>query len=344
MPGVSIFEPRTLLGVWEKTKKAQKFLQSFLFSMVFNSTTEHIDLDEVAKKRIMAPFSSLTGRGTTVSRSGFKMNTYTPPKVAPNTITTAKDLQTRQPGESLYDGLKPEQRDIALVQRDLMMLDDSIVRRIEWMCRELLFSGKIHMVGDDYDETIDFGHTNTETLEGANLWSADTADPLGDLGRWALTVAEKTGVIPTSCIMAMDVLAAFLKHPKVQAATDTTRQALLAVQPRTVPEGGRYVGTYDVPAIGQIDIYTYSEWYEEGATSYKMIPAGQLVMVNPTDSFILAYGAYIDLSTEPARTYAVDRYPRSWYEAGANQRFLEMVSRPLPAPTRTDAWFTATVL
>ncbi|HEY3376638.1 MAG TPA: major capsid protein [Armatimonadota bacterium] len=344
---VSIFEPRTLLGVWEQTKQAKKFLQSFLFGHEYQSTTEHIDLDEVTHNRIMAPFVSLTGRGKTIARTGFRMNTYTPPKLAPNFVTTAQDLGTRQPGETLYDGKSPEQRDIAQVQHDLAKLDDIITRRTEWMCRETLFGGLVHMVGDDYDETLDFGLTMKENLNevvGAKLFNAEGALPLNYLGEKALAVAAETGVMPTSCIMAMDVLLAFRANAQVKEAMNTTMQAIIALQPRDVPEGGRYIMTVDIPEIGPLDIYTYAEWFEDGATRYPMVPNGYLALVNPQDSFVLAYGAYTDLSTTPAVTYAVNRYPRSWYEPGPNQRFLEMVSRPLPAPTRTNAWYVAKVL
>lgn len=343
---VSVFEPRTLLGVWEQTKRAQRFLQTFVFGRIFQSMTEHIDMDEVTSDRPMAPFVSLTGAGKVVGRGGHKRNQYIPPKLAPKIPTTDIDLQSVLPGEPIYGGMSPEERHVALVQRDLMMLDDMNVRRIEWMCAQILFTGKVTMVGDDFSDELDFGFTNTETLGNDVQWNDAAGDPLGDLGRWGLDVAEDTGVVPNTCIMALDVAKAFRTHSKVVDALDTTKQALLAVQPRTVPGNGRYIGTYTVPELGPIDMYTYPEWYKADGTgtSTPIVPSNKLALFNNEDSFLTAYGAYIDLATAPATVNPVPMYPRSWYEAGPNQRFLELISRPLPAPTRTNAWFVADVL
>ena len=345
---VSIFEPRTLIGVWEQAKRAKRFLQQLCFQPNYQSLTEHIDMDEVQSNRIMASFVPLEGRGKTVARTGFQAKTYTPPKVAPNFITKELDLQARQPGETLYRGLDPAQRDVELVLRDLIALDDKITRREEWMRAQLMFTGQVVMEGDGYSETLDFTHTMTETLEDGNLWSADTAVPLEDLNRWALAVAAETGIMPMCCVMAGDTWRAFRNNAQVAAERDKFKQALMQLQPRNDPRGGRYMCTITLEEAGDIDVYTYPEWYEDivagTLTRSPMVPSGKLCLCNPEDSFIMAHGAYIDLSTTPATVSAADRYPRSWYEAGPNQRFLEMVSRPLVAPTRTNAWYIAQVI
>ena len=344
---VSMFEPRVLIGVWEGVKRAKKFLQTFAFRQRFQSTEEHIDLDEVQSNRIMAAFSSLSSSGSTVARTGFKGNTYTPPMLAPKFITKALDLMSRMPGETIYSGSTARERSIELAQRDLVKLDDMIERRQEWMCAQLLFKGEVAMVGDDYSETLTFGHTAKASLAGANRWSEATATPLTNLGTWALSVAKETGVLPTTCVMALNVWGDFYNNAEVQASLDLTKQALTRLAPREVPGGARYMGTFTVPVVGDIDVYVYPEWYDEMVagvlTRYPMVPDDYVALFDPQDSFVLAHGAYIDLETEPATVHVADRYPRSWYEKGPNQRFLQLISRPLVAPTRTNAWYIAKV-
>jgi hypothetical protein len=343
---VSIFDPRTLIGVWEQVKRAKSFLRQFAFSREFQSTTEYIDLDEVKQNRIMAPFSALEGDGSAVARTGFNRNSYTPPKTAPRVTTTAKDLQSVQPGENIYQGLTPGNRDLMQIMRDMEMMDNMIVRREEWMCAQLLFTGQVAMVGVDYSETLTFGHTAAEALSGGNRWSESTAVPLTNLGTWALSVAKDTGVIPTSCLMALDVWGDFITNAEVQASLDVTKQGMSRLAPRDIPDGAKFMGSF-MTIAGMIDVYLYPEWFEDVVggvlTRYPMIPNGKVCLLNPSDSFVMAHGAYIDLETEPATTYIADRYPRSWYEKGPNQRFLQLVSRPLVAPTRTNAWFIGTV-
>jgi len=345
---ISMFEPRKLIGVWEQVKRSKSFLRDFVFRGRYQSMEEHIDLDEVTSNRIMAPFSSLSGSGSTVARAGFQARTYTPPMVAPKFVTKALDLMSRMAGEAIYSGSTAQDRSLQLAMADMRKLDDMIARREEWMCAQLLFSGEVAMVGDDYSETLTFGHTNTDNLTGADRWSEATGTPLTDLGAWALEVAKETGVLPTTCVMALDVWGPFYNNTEVQASLDLNKQALAKLAPREAPNGARFMGVFTCPVVGDIDIYTYPEWYEEDVagtlTRYPMVPDGTIALFDPLDSFLLAHGAYIDLETEPATVNVADRYPRSWYEKGPNQRFLQLISRPLVAPTRTNAWFWAKVL
>jgi hypothetical protein len=350
---INWFQPRTLLGAWEQTgKRARTFLQDMFFSRRFMSSTEHIDMDEVIDNRIMAAFSAVDGSGKTVNRIGFKGHSYTPPALKPRMNMKQLDLMQRMPGESVYDGMKPEEREVALVQRDLLRMSNMNTRRREWMCAQTMFGGTVAMVGDDYSQTLDFGLTMTETLAGNALWSASaTATPLDDLERWMLAVLAETGVMPDKCVMAADVAQAFMKCTQVTAEATKMQNVLLRIDPTPLPEypGATSLGYYKTPTGYLVEVFVYTEYYETvnaagTVTRAPMVPAGKLVLANPTDSFVLAFGAYTDLSTQPAVTYQVEEYPRQWYDGDTNIRWMELVSRPLTAPTLTNGWYCATVL
>lgn len=353
---INWFEPRTLLGAWQQTgKRPRTFLQNLFFSRRFNSRTEHIDMDEVLDNRIMASFSAIDGSGKTVNRVGFKGHSYTPPALKPRMNMKQLDLLQRMSGESIMDGMTPAERETALVQQDMLRMSGMNTRRREWMCAQTMFGGQVVMVGDDYKETLDFGLTMKETLDANHKWSAIAdgyvSDPLGNLERWYLAVLAETGVAPDKCIMATDVAQAFMAHPDVIEQSKLFTNQLLRINPTPLDEypGATSLGYYRTPTGFLIEVLVYTEWFETVAadgtmTRLPMVPSGKLVLANPNDSFVLAFGAYTDMGTQPATTFQGEEYPRQWYDGDTNIRWMELVSRPLTAPTRTNAWYCATVL
>jgi len=350
---INWFQPRTLLGAWQQTgKRAKTFLQDMFFKQRFMSKTENIDLDEVSENRIMAPFSAIDGAGKTITRPGFNARSYTPPALKPRQNMKQLDLLQRLPGEAIYDGMTPEQRETQLVQQDMLRMHNAIMRRREWMCAQTMFGGQVVMEGDDYKATLDFALTNKETLLTTALWGAPTtAVPLTDIERWMLAVLAETGVMPNKCIMATDVAQKFMLCDQVKAENAKFQNVLLKIDPTPLADypGAVSLGWYKTPTGYLVEIITYTEYWETVAangtvTRYPMIPAGQLVLANPDNSFIMAFGAYTDMSTQPAVTYQVEEFPRQWYDGDTNIRWMELVARPLPAPTLTNGWYWATVL
>lgn len=354
---ISWFEPRTLLGVWGQTltKAPKTFLQDFLFTMKYYSRTENIDLDEVRATRGMASFSAIDGVGKTVTRAGFVANSYTPPALKPRIPLKQSDLNQRIAGEDLTNPLAPDARATAIMQQDLLHLARLNIRRREWMCAQLLATGAIAMVGDDYSQTVDYALTNTATLTVHDLWSdvtdSSTSHPIANLETWALAMAAGSGVVPTVAIMALDANAAFWAHPDVVADANKFANRYTTLQPADLTgfPGAMHVGWVTTPSGFTLEIITYVEWFETVAangavTRYPMIPTGKVILVNPNDSFLMAYGAYVDMSGETPVYEPIADYPRAWYEGSTNVKYMELVSRPLPAPTLTNCWYSASVL
>jgi hypothetical protein len=338
---IDLFSPRVMIAAVQAIKPVRTFIRDTFFSNRKTSMQETVEVQLRKGKRRLAPFVSPVIGGKVMDRMGYTVSDYKPPLVAPRTITKAEDLQKRQFGEELYDGMDPDQRAAKILGEDMVELDDAITRREEWMCAQALFAGTINMVGEGVNEVINFNHTKRVTLAAAKKWNTATGDPLADLGEWRESVMKDSGITPNVCIMATDVVDAFLANAKVQAAMDIRRIELGKIEPRELPNGATYIGT--LTKLG-IDIYSYYEWYVDDATGTEMpmVPAGNVLLGSTNNSFQFAYGAYTDLSENV--TYAVPRYPRTWVEKGPNQRFLEMDSRPLPIPVDVDSWYVADVI
>lgn len=347
---ISIYDPRTMGKLVERMPKVHTFVRDTFFRNRETFDTQKIDVDFKKGNRALAPFVHKKKGGATIDNEGFQTNTYEPPLVAPNKITTIDDILKRTPGESLYNGKSPNQRAVEKMQRDFTELDEMITRREEWMCAQVLFTGSIPIIGEGIEETISFDFTNKEIITtAAKKWSNDASDPIADLKRWRKQVQKNGFVNCDICVMADDVAEAFTRHAKVQKLLDTKGYDLATIKPRELPNGVTYVGTIHGEGL---DIYTYSEWFlddwtDPAAPEQKpLVPDGTLALLSTAAEYSMYYGAttLIDKKTEEFFTVEGARVPDSWAERKPARRFLQLNSNPLPVPHEVDSWFVAKVL
>ena len=151
---VSIYEPRTMMGVIKKLPPVHTFFRSTFFSHEKTFVTKSVDMDYKKGARKLAPFVSREIGGKIIPNTGYTTETYTPPFIAPDKVTIIDDILDRQPGESLYSGRTPAQRAVEKLARDFSKLDEMITRREEWMCAQALYTGVIPIIGDGLNENI----------------------------------------------------------------------------------------------------------------------------------------------------------------------------------------------
>lgn len=96
---VVIFDDRTMGKLVERMPKVQTFIKSTFFRNVETFDTQKIDVDFKKGNRQLAPFVHKKIGGVTIDNEGYETNTYEPPLVAPNKITTVDDILKRTPGE-----------------------------------------------------------------------------------------------------------------------------------------------------------------------------------------------------------------------------------------------------
>jgi hypothetical protein len=347
---ISIFDPRTMDKITKRLPPVRTFLLDTFFKRKKTFTTKSIDMDFKKGGRALAPFVHPAIGGETIPNTGFETKSYTPPLVAPNKITTAGDLESRNAGENIYSGTTPAQRAVQKLAEDLGELNEMIVRRKEWMAAQSIFTGKIPIIGKGLKETVDFSFTNKETLDAAKRWNNDAADPIADLERWHEKV-QKTGFTNCDvCIMATDVARAFINHKKVQKILDVTRIELAVIAPRQLPNGARYIGT--IPMLG-LDIYTYNEWYLDDWTDPKahvqkpLVPDGTLALMSTSAAYSIYYGAVTMLMKQDSGKWITvegEKIPQMRIAHNPDRQILQLNSKPLPVPHEVDSWFVAQVL
>lgn len=342
---LNLYETRIMLQAIEMMKPTHTFLKDTFFPRINTFVSENVDVDYYKGRRKLAPFVSPRNSGKTMDRQGFVTKSFKPAMIKPQRIITGDDINKRSIGESIYSAKSPEERAAEILAQDLMDLDNAITRREEWMVAQILFTGKVDIKGEDVDLTLNFDFDNKETLSGANLWNAETSDPIADLKRWRLQVIKKSGVNPDRIIMSSDVIDAFINHGKVKSALDNRRIILGQIDPSVLPNGVTYIGSISILGL---DIYSYDEWFydEASKTEKPMVPEKTIMMGSSNARSSMLYGAVTltDQNTNQFVTYEGSRIPDSWIKKDPAARILQLYSRPLPVPHEVDSWFIATVL
>ena len=347
MNTINIYNTRTMMAAIEKMMPVRTFFRDTFFSRVEQFPTESIDVDYKKGKRKMAPFVAPRVGGVVMGRQGFTTKNYKVPKIAPERVTTGDDIAKRMPGEGVYSTKTPAQRAAALMGLDLDELDETITRREEWMCRELLLNGKITMKGivDDVsgkyiEQEVDFGFTNKETLLSADKWDTDTSDKLGDLKRWRLEVIQKTGRAPNISVFSSDVVDLFIKDAEVQKIFDNRNYNFGSITPTLQNDAVTFI--CKIPSLG-LEIYSYDEWFlDDNENEQPMMPEKTIVMGRVGMGRRL-YGAVTQIENKQFVTYEGARIPKMWADDDSDIIKTRLSSKPLPAPEDIDDWFVAVV-
>lgn len=341
---IDIFDTRSMLAVLDVAKPAQTFLRDRYFGNVRTFDTAKVDIDIRIGKRRMAPFVHPKVGGQTVDRIGYRTESYEPPNIAPDMVTTAEDLLKRGMGETIYGAAGPNQRAAMQLGEDLAELDEMIRRREEWMCSQILFTGKVDVIGEGYDATINFWPGTAEdpylALGAGDRWNEGTADIFGDLRSARRTVMQTSGVTPVDCLMGQDAAAALLDNEVVQKKLDLRRIDLGMIDPQQLPNGVTYLGYLKDPGI---DLWTYDEWYlDDAGDEQPMVPADSVLLGSPGVRTSMLYGCVVDVEKG---SFALPRVPVSWTQrkkpAG---RIVQIQSKPLPCVHQIDGFRVLKVL
>ena len=351
---IDLFEPRTM-GKMLLERKGPKGLVKTLFFGGAPQTydTEHVDFDVETRVRLMAPFSNPKLAGQVVDDVGYTTRSFTPPLVQPKKVTTAENLQQRQPGEALYGGMSPDERGAAKLGKDLGELDDRIARREEWMCVQAARLGTIAIVGPGVNATLDFGRNagNTIALPAANLrWDGANAAIVKDLRTWSRTVVQRCGLAPDVAILGRLAADALLSDSTLRTQLDTRRMEMGIIAPIfDEVKGATYLGRL---AGTGMDLWAYDEWFIDPESvitgEQPMIPDKEVVIGSTRAQTEMAYGAVPVAEGEGAAAkislVAGARVPQSWTQKEPAGRFLKVSARPLPIPTQVNGFLRATVL
>lgn len=333
------YTTREMLQALEQRKPIHRFLTNFFPTHNFH-VAELLEIDIKKGKRKLAPFVAPRINGEIMEREGFTTHSLRTPKIAPERPMTIDDIVKRGFGENIYSTKTPEERAAELLASDMTDLEEAILRRIEWMARELLLNGKIQVVDSakGVDVQIDYNFTNKAIVEKS--WKENNSDPFKDLQEARKKVIQKTGTAPTICIMSSDVANDFLNNPKVKSLMDVRNFSLANISPTVQDSAVTFLGKlYQL----NLEIYTYDEWFlDDDDEEQPMLPEGTCILL-PPDLGSIEYGGVTIMENNSYQTYSSDIVPQIWTSSGSNIQMLRMTSRPLLRPYDVDSWFVLNI-
>ncbi|WP_321823020.1 major capsid protein [Pyramidobacter piscolens] len=342
---IDLFTLRTMIEPFEQAYSPKSYLLKTFFTRTRTFLTESVDIDLVNGSRRMAPFVRPRKMGIDFDRKGFTTRTIKPPMLGPQMPTTAEDLMKRTPGEGIYFGTKtPQQRAAEQLGRDLRDLEDSILRREEWMAAQALFLGKVHMYSKDegIDEDVDFQLPGTAKLTGTDLWTNAASTPLEDLAEYATEMRKTSGYSPTVCIMGKKAATALLNHEGIMKYLDNRRVELGQIRPHELGDGVSYLGHLAFIGV-DVDLLSYEEWFEDDQTETltPIVPENRILLANPASRYEMLYGAVANVVDG---VVSARRIPFSWVAPDGSSRYVRLNSRPLPVPVDVNASYRAEVV
>lgn len=343
---MDLFNTRTMLDAVEQMKLPRTFLLRTFFNGANPRTfaTKAVDIDIVKGKRKMAPFVHPRLPGSLVSRDGFRQDTYTPPYVQPKIETEAELILKRSPGETPFASKPPAQRAAEQLGKDIVQLDSEITRREEWMCAQALTTGRIRVLGEGVDDTIDFLMSASHKITlSTGKWDAAGSDPIGNLRQWKRgLIAKDSGRTANVAVLSGEAVDAFQANDLVMKQLNTRRVELGLIKPEELPDGVTYLGYLNDPGI---DLYSYDEWYLDAAdTEQPMIPAGGLILGATNTRNAMLYGAIQDLEAIESGLVEASRFPKSWVTKEPSARWLKLQAAPLAGFLEPDAFVYAKVV
>ena len=342
-----------LLAAYEQATPVSSFLRDRYFPC--NPATDVFSTDDVIMEykngtQKMAPFVAPRVGGKTVLRDGYKMERYEPPFIAPKRPLTLDDLAKKGFGEAIYANLTPEQRQGAIVTKDMTEMDEMITRREEAMAAEVMTTGALVMkhYGDnatDFEEKhIQYfeGAKNTAAYTVAAAWGKD-ADIYGDLAGM-VTFAQQSGLRVSELVVAANVVPVILNNATIQKYLDIKGYEMGHIQPRELnAAGAAYIGTLNVNGV-MVDIISYGAQYQaDDGTMTAFIPNNTVVLTAPAAGRT-AYGAVTQLEDdEQFHTYGGKRVPKYTSNKAADIRTLRLAARPLMIPNNKNCFIVADV-
>lgn len=335
MPDYTTLE---MMDAIDQTPPVRTFLQDTFFPVEETHLSEKVEFDVRKGKRIMAPFVSPRKGGKVIKRQGFRTNRFTTPKLAPERALTIDDISKRTIGENIYSQKTPAEREDELLAKDMTELEASIARRKEWMCRQILYEGKIDVVDEEegVDVQIDFGFDNIVVLAANEQWALATVNPLSLLRDLRDQIIKDTGKAPDIAIFSPDVIDDFTTNPFVQKAMNMLNYKNVIIEPRVENSAVTFYGRI---AELDLDIYTYGEWFlNDDEEEEAMIPEGTVLLGHSSGEGQIEYGLVTQMEDKKWQSYEGKLVPKRWADETNEVEMLRLTSRPLPRPFDVKSW------
>lgn len=296
----------------------------------------------------MAPFVVPGTGGVLMGRRGYETKEIGFTTIAPERHITVPDVSQRGFGERVLGAMTPEQRAKRMQAMDLMEMRAAIARRIEWMLRQVLLSGKLEIFrytneGLDKETTLVADYNFTNNFTPANPWSGSDAKIDYDMRKMRDLLYEGGGVAEVM-VMSPDVAEIMMSNDKYAKLLDNRGIDIGKINTRYKGQGVRLLG---VNGDG-VEMYSFSGKFEDDDGKRKpILPEGSLLLGGKGIIKCL-YGPVTQVEEDGPKgmpkTYIKKEVPLRYAKVETNSVKNRLTSCPTMVPFNVDAWVLANVL
>jgi major capsid protein E len=341
VPLETLYRTEALLDGLVQIPIAPTFLRDRLFGVVQTTDADLVSIEFYRGRQKLAPFCSRYSKGTATAREKTQLSLFSPPFVKPNRMLHADDLLRRNIGGSKNGG-NASNRDAELLLIDQQELDASISRTENWMCSQVLFSGKVDCRDGDTGELtaqIDYGPISRTVT--TKPWSDPTADPLTDLKFAQRLVSGSCGYAANFIVIGRLAGDAFESNAKVLESYNK-----LHIQPGVLTAEFEQFGVVLLGTWRGVNLYVSEEMCEDTDGTMKYyVPEKEVLVAATGIQSVMAYAGIAQASDGGMQVYEGRRIPLVyWDPSGEDYRRLRLSSRPVPIPGNVDSWTVLQVL
>lgn len=333
------YEPKFLRGLIEQTLPPRLFFRTRFFNDVVKFPTTKVSFEFMENKNRMIPYARPDGGSVSLDRDGYQLETYTPPLVSGSRMITPETLDMKLPGEAEWNsGYDPTERAERLAARDLMDLQNAIVRKEEYMCARVKQDGYLQV---SKGKKVEYGFTNIEEADASGKWtdSYDIVTKLYDKVR----ELRKRGVNPDMVILGAGAGHALMTNKGFTKLVNNLNN-LIFVRDTTSQEleqGLSYLCHLTVPGLS-LDFYEYTDIFYDDASgeSKPYVDDDAVIIQSSKERNMMLYGAVTVIDESGQYMSESGQYvPSLDIQRDPPGRKLILSSRPLPMPVDVNAWY-----
>lgn len=337
MPDSTLLQWRSLTATVNEIKSPNQFLKRLLFGNHETKPTDNIEIGQISKGRVIAPFVRKNGAAIMVAGHNEKFITIEPPNIRiKRPFTPSELLFNRRPGSTIFaEAQSIMQAAQAHVAQDMQGMVDLVTNAEEWLAAMVIRGVVTYSVADQEVFTITLNKPagNTVTLTGDDCWdtpSADLPQPDEDFNDAKKLINNEVGLGVTDAIMGEEAATEFRRLMRKNAAYNHAQK--LETGRTTFSEQFDRDGVIWIGTFCGVRCWEYIRAATLNGTSTPMIRSKyvEFVCADGAADNRLYYGAIADTKTFQGSKFQTERFSKSWEEEDPSVLVALLASRPLP--------------
>lgn len=349
-----VHETYKLINTIKKMYPVLEFFHNRYFpdGKVFYANKALIETKKQGRK--VAPFVVPVVGGIVMEHEGYRAYDVEAPYIAPKMPITAQELENKAFGESPESGRTPAQRENEIESEHMDDLRNSICRRIELMCSEVITTGKVLMkhfataedAARDVNYTLKYlqfyEHEFKNRYQFTKSFTDMTAsEKILEFYKMA-AVLRARGIRATDIVMTADVSMLLMSDIDFLEFYNKAKVEFGDIKQEELPEGVVCNGKININGI-VMTMFTYDEAYEDLDGEVKEIfPRGTIAFLHPGIGETV-YAQVTLVEGKEFKSYAEKIIPRLVADEKNNMTEIQTFSRPVMYPFDWESWLVANI-